>query len=172
MTQDYIDYTNSIGIYKSKRCSVLGFRFKKEADAIIRNFPSEVCKTRRFLASAENYINEIECFVPTEIIRDHTYQDSLKKVLSLIKETFRPDEFDGIEIFEQDFMDWLLDHQNELNSRLSWKQVCELQCNYGGWKLAKLIFDIPEKTFRQMWNYSDEKQMEEFLKLFSEKATK
>jgi len=113
------------------------------------------------LASATAYIEKLEAYVPNEIIDEYTYSDTFKRVLTLIKETFRPDQFDSyfgglFHLLEFDFMEWLLSHQNELKRRLAWNQLCELQCNWMGWR----ILDIPDMTIREIWEFNDEKQKE------------
>jgi len=37
-----------------------------------------------------------------------------------------------------------------------------LQCNWMGWNLIRLLIqEFPEKTIKEMWYYSDEKQKED-----------
>lgn len=125
--------------------------------------------------SAEEYITELETYIPNEIIDEYAYESSFREVLSLVKETFRPDQFYSaitgaiIRLLDQDFIDWLTHHQQELKRQLSWNQVCQLQCNYSGWSLNKIFGDITEKTIREMWDYTDEKQTEELITILNDR---
>ena len=127
----------------------------------------------RSIYAADQYIQKLEEYVPSEIIDDCIYESTFRQVLSLVKEAFRPDQFysvingSNLHLLGQDFMDWLIDRSKELTGMLSWNQVCQLQCNYSGWRLVKSMADIPEKTIRQMWYYTNEKQTEEFLKIIA-----
>lgn len=119
----------------------------------------------RSIAVADLYIAELEGYIPNEIIDEYAYSELFRKVLSITKETFRPDHFNSIITGELIhwldfyFMEWLISHQNELKRRLKWNQVCELQCNWMGWNLIRILIpDFPEKTIREMWHYSDEQQ--------------
>ena len=124
------------------------------------------------LTSATAYIEKLEAYIPNEIIDEYIYADTFKQVLTLVKETFRPDQFDSyfgglFHWLNFDFMEWLLAHQNELKRRLTWNQLCELQCNWMGWR----ILDIPDMTIREIWEFNDEKQKDVmYEKLRSRKA--
>lgn len=141
-------------------------KFDKDASAIVKYYPDRDCLARRFLRSAEAYSYELEHYIPNEIIDEYAYEQVFRQVLSLVVETFRPDAFDSyfgglIHWLDFDFMEWLLSHQIELKRLLTWKQVCELQCNWMGWKLAKMLRpEIEEMNLRGMWEFGDERQME------------
>lgn len=111
---------------------------------------------------------ELEHYIPNEIIEEYTYEQVFRQTLSLIDETFRPDHFDSVVTGELvhwldfDFMEWIVSHKGELKRLLAWKQLCELQCNWMGWKLIRMFKpDFPEMTIREMWYFNDEKQKEE-----------
>ena len=113
----------------------------------------------RSISVADQYIAELEAYVPNEIIDEYSYEQAFKEVLSLVSETFRPDHFDSyfgglFHWLDFEFMEWLILHQGELKRRLSWNQVCELQCNWMGWNLMKMLNpEISELTLKEMWNY-------------------
>jgi len=133
-------------------------RYEKDQSAFIRSYPDRNCFARRYASVADQYIYELEAYVPNEIIDEYSYEQAFKEVLSLVSETFRPDHFDSVfhgglfHWLEFDFMEWLLAHQSELKRRLSWSQVCELQCNWMGWKLIKMLKpETSELTLKEMW---------------------
>jgi len=113
----------------------------------------------RSISVADQYIAELESYVPNEIIDQYSYEQAFKEVLSLVSETFRPDHFDSyfgglFHWLDFEFMEWLILHQGELKRRLSWNQVCELQCNWMGWNLMKMLNpEISELTLKEMWYY-------------------
>jgi len=113
----------------------------------------------RSISVADQYIAELETYVPNEIIDQYSYEQAFKEVLSLVSETFRPDHFDSyfgglFHWLDFEFMEWLILHQGELKRRLSWNQVCELQCNWMGWNLMKMLNpEISELTLKEMWYY-------------------
>jgi hypothetical protein len=116
----------------------------------------------RSIIIADQYIAELEEYVPTEIIDEYAYCEAFRSVLALVKETFRADHFDSVfhsglfHWLDFEFMEWLLAHQGELKGLLTWRQVCELQCNYQGW----LICGLPDMGLREIWGFNDEKQKE------------
>ena len=102
----------------------------------------------KHIPNADKYIAELESYVPNEIIDSFVYAETFRQILSLCSDTFRPDQFDScfgglIHLLDQDFMDWLLLHQNELKRQLTWKQICQLQCNWNMW--------LPDMTIREVW---------------------
>lgn len=123
----------------------------------------------RSITVADQYIFELEAYIPNEIIDEYAYEQVFRQVLSLVEETFRPDHFNSIITGELihwlnfDFMEWLISHQTELRRRLTWNQVCELQCNWMGWKICH----VPEKTIRELWYYDDEKQKRDLIAQFA-----
>lgn len=154
-----------------QRYKVLAYRrnlYEKDQSAFIRSYPDRNCFARRYASVADIYIEELEYYIPNEIIDEYTYEQVFRQVLSLIEETFRPDHFNSIITGELihwldfDFIEWFISHQNELKRRLTWNQVCELQCNWMGWNLIRILIpDFPEKTIKEMWYYNDEKQKED-----------
>lgn len=102
----------------------------------------------KHVPNADKYIAELEAYIPQEIIDDYIYENSFKEVLSLCLDTFRPDQFDSyfgglLRVLDQDFMDWLLSHQNELKRRLTWKHITQLHCNWLPW--------LGDMTIREVW---------------------
>ena len=157
-----------------QRYKVLAYRrnrYEKDQSAFIRSYPDRNCFARRYAAVADLYVMELEAYVPNEIIDEYTYEQVFRQVLSLVEETFRPDHFDSsfpalagtlVHWLDFNFMEWLISRQGELKRRLTWSQVCELQCNWMGWNLIRMLIpDFPEKTIKEMWYYSDEKQKED-----------
>lgn len=119
----------------------------------------------RSIAIADQYIAELEEYVPNEIIDEYSYSELFKQVLSLIEETFRPDHFNSVfhgglfHWLDFDFMEWLVSHQMELKRRLTWNQVCELQCNWMGWKVDRIISpELSELTLKEIWYYDRTRQ--------------
>lgn len=151
---------------------VLAYRrnkYEKDQSAFIRSYPDRNCFARRYASVADIYVAELETYIPNEIIDEYSYEQVFRQVLSLVEETFRPDHFNSIITGELihwldfDFMGWLISHQMELKRRLVWSQVCELQCNWIGWRICR----VPEKTIREMWYYSDEKQKRDLIAQFA-----
>ena len=118
----------------------------------------------RSIAVADQYIAELESYIPNEIIDEYTYEQVFRQVLSLVEETFRPDQFDSyfggrLHCMEFNFMEWLISHQSELKRRLTWNQVCELQCNWMGWNVDRIINpELKELTLKEIWNYDRTKK--------------
>ena len=98
---------------------------------------------------------ELEHYVPNEIIESYSYSELFRQILSLIQENYRPDHFDSlfgglIEIFDVEFMEWLISHAGELKRLLHWNEVCELNANYLMWKIS---IEEKELTIKEMWYY-------------------
>lgn len=151
-------------IQKHKVLAYRRNRYEKDQAAFIRSYPDRNCFARRYASVADLYVMELETYVPNEIIDEYSYSELFRQVLSFIEETFRPDHFDSyfgglFHWLDVRFMEWLISHQNELKRLLTWNQVCELQCNWMWWKVIKMLIpDFPEKTIKEMWYYSNEKQ--------------
>jgi len=143
-------------------------RYEKDQSSVIKCYADSGCLARRFSRTAEVYISELEYYLPNEIIDEYTYCETFRSVLSLVKETFRPDQFNSvitgelIHWLDFDFMEWVLLHQCELKRQLTWSQVCELQCNWMG----AMVCGCPDMTLREMWGFDNEKQKEKLYEKF------
>jgi len=142
-------------------------KYEKSIKSLERTYLDNECNARKFGVIANSYISELERYIPNEIIDDHTYSELFRQLLSLCSSTFRPDHFDScfgglLQWFDLDFMEWLLAHQGELKRQLTWKQICDLQFNFG---MAKVL-NMPEMTLREMWNFNDSEQAKIIKKKF------
>ena len=125
----------------------------------------------RSITVTDQYISELEVYVPNEIIDEYAYSELFRQTLGLVEETFRPDQFDSylgglLHWLDIEFMEWLISHQMELKRRLSWSQVCELQCNWMGWNFFELAhIPLPEMTIREIWYFNNEKQKDKLYEI-------
>ena len=152
--------------------TVLGYSilWQKETKSLNKFYKNSDSPVKKYILLTGEYVKSIDNKTPI-----YEYSELFRQVLCLCEETFRPDAFQSyftdnlIELLQIEFMDWLLSHKDELKRLLTWNQVCELQCNYRGWYLNNTFCLIPDKSLKQMWNYSDEKQTEDFIKIISAK---
>ena len=127
-------------------------------------------KYARGQSPVERYVNLCEThtlFLQSNIAEELDYLYLFNEVLSLTKETYRPDHFMGvrgqIRVFSSEFMEYFLMRSSELTRRISWEQLCSLYLNYDLWRIDWLIehkflgdfreYAVSSVSLKMLWNY-------------------
>lgn len=130
-------------------------QFQTETANLKRFYKNKDTPVKKYILLTEKYIEELECARPNEIIEELRYYELFRQLLSITQENYRPDHFDSyfgglLQIFDIDFLEWIIDHSRELKRLLHWTEICQLNANYLMWKIS---FTEKELTIKEMWYY-------------------
>lgn len=108
-----------------------------------------------YIVTCHNYINELRNLDSIEIFNELEYERIFFQVLSLVEETFRPDQFRSIvtesivRYLDEQFMIYIIAVQKQLKKPIKWDTLIQLQYNFS---IAEIEFKIKtkfEKDFTQ-----------------------
>lgn len=129
-------------------------QFQTETANLKRFYKNKDTPVKKYILLTEKYIEELECARPNEIIEELRYSELFRQLLSITQENYRPDHFDSyfgglLQIFDIDFLEWIIDRSGELKRLLHWTEICQLNANYLMWK----VIGDKELTIKEMWYY-------------------
>lgn len=129
-------------------------QFQTETANLKRFYKNKDTPVKKYIFLTEKYIEELECARPNEIIEELRYSELFRQLLSITQENYRPDHFDSyfgglLQIFDIDFLEWIIDRSGELKRLLHWTEICQLNANYLMWK----VIGDKELTIKEMWYY-------------------
>lgn len=100
-----------------------------------------------YIVTCHNYINELRNLDTIEIFNELEYERIFFQVLSLVEETFRPDQFRSIvtesivRYLDDQFMIYIISVQKQLKKPIKWDLLIELQFNYSMAKIKWLCIN-------------------------------
>jgi len=91
---------------------------------------------KEYILTCHNYVNELRNLDTIEIFTELEYERIFSQVLSLVDETFRPDQFRSIvnesivRCLDEQFMIYIIAVQKQLKKPIKWNTLIELQYNF------------------------------------------
>ena len=91
---------------------------------------------KEYILTCHNYINELRNLDTIDLFTELEYEKAFNQVLSLVEETFRPDQLysviDGsnLRLLDECFIVYICGVQNSLKKPIKWNLLIDLQFNY------------------------------------------
>jgi len=112
-------------------------KYIQETENLIKFYQDKKSQPiKEYILTCHNYISELRNLDTIEIFTELEYERAFFKVLSLVKETFRPDEFKSIvsdsivRYLSSEFIVYILGVQKQLKQPIKWNLLIDLQFKY------------------------------------------
>lgn len=119
---------------------ILEQRYIQQTDELIRFYQDKKNQSvKEYILTCYAYINELRSVDAIEIFTELGYEKAFRQVLSLVKETFRPDYFNSsfpeicdtlVHWLDSEFIVYILGVQDQLKRPIEWKLLIDLQYKY------------------------------------------
>jgi len=148
--QKYIQETeNLINFYKDKKANSI----------------------KEYILTCHNYIDELRNLDTIELFTELEYERAFNEVLSLVEETFRPDQLYSVinganlRLLDDEFIVYILGVQKSLKKPIKWNLLIYLQYNFS---MAEIQFNIETGFSKDFTQFAIEKiKLTELFKLKS-----
>jgi len=112
-------------------------KYIQETENLIKFYQDKKAQPiKEYILTCHNYINELRNLDTIEIFTELEYERAFNQVLSLVEETFRPDQFVSIingsivRYLSSEFIIYILGVQKQLKKPIKWNLLIDLQFNY------------------------------------------
>lgn len=112
-------------------------KYIQETENLIKFYQDKKAQSiKEYILTCHNYINELRNLDTIELLTELEYERAFNQVLSLVEETFRPDQFISIingaivRYLSSEFIVYILGVQKSLKKPIKWNLLIDLQFNY------------------------------------------
>jgi len=115
-------------------------KYIQETENLIKFYQDKKNQSiKEYILTCHNYISELRNLDTIELFTELEYEKAFKQVLSLVKETFRPDHFNSsfpalsdtlIHWLDDEFIVYILGVQSQLKQPIKWNLLIDLQFKY------------------------------------------
>jgi len=115
-------------------------KYIQETENLIKFYQDKKSQPiKEYILTCHKYISELRNLDTIEIFTELEYEQAFKQVLSLVKETFRPDNFNSsfptlshtlVHWLDDEFMVYVLGVQSQLKQPIKWDLLIDLQFKY------------------------------------------
>ena len=145
-------------------------KYIDETNGLIQYFEGKQSRMKSYIATCHTYIQELRSSDPVKMQSKIENDQLFIQLLSFVEESFRPDHFisccsyDYIEVFDADFMNYILYSRKQIKKPLKWKMLCDLDYKFSILRIQFLIksgftldftdFAIKNIKIIDLWNLS------------------
>jgi hypothetical protein len=121
-------------------------QYRRETASLLRYYEGKDSPVLKYIERTEKYIGELEKKAQfIDLLEKLEHTELFTSMLCLVKEIFPPDQFLSVvrsgyvKVFSVEFMEYLMSRKNELNRKLTWEQLCDLDYKYENWRVKWLL---------------------------------